>query len=102
MVWRLLMVNIAGSRESTEIAMSIAKMLNKISISAFNGRPLILESEVLLKERLLGEYNIGEVDHLLVRHWRGRRHGMIGEIREIVNAVENSINWLRDIIMHVI
>jgi hypothetical protein len=101
MVWRLLMVNIAGSRESTEIAMSIAKMLNKISISAFNGRPLIPESEVLLKEWLLGEYNIGEVDHLLVSHRRGR-HGMIGEIREIVDTVENSINWLRDIIMHII
>jgi hypothetical protein len=44
MMWRLLMVNIAGSRESAEIAMSIAKMLNKISISTFNGRSLIPKS----------------------------------------------------------
>jgi hypothetical protein len=38
MMWRLLMVDITGSGESTEIAMSIAKMLNKISMRAFNGR----------------------------------------------------------------
>jgi hypothetical protein len=44
MVWRLLMANIAGSRESAEIAMSIAKMLNKISMSTFNGRPLVPKS----------------------------------------------------------
>jgi hypothetical protein len=44
MVWRLLTTNVATSRESAEIAMSIAKMLNKISMSAFNGRPLVPES----------------------------------------------------------
>jgi hypothetical protein len=98
MVWRLLMVNVAGSRESTEIAMSIAKMLNKISVRGFNGRLLVPKLWVRLKKQLLGENNAGEVDHFCHRR---RRRRMIGEIREIVDAVEDSVNWLRDVAVHV-
>jgi hypothetical protein len=65
------MANIAGSRETAEIAVSIAKMLNKISMSAFNGRPPVSKLWVRLKKRVLGEDNVVEVDHLLVRHRRG-------------------------------
>ena len=58
MVRRLLMVNIAGSRESTEITLRIAKMLSEIGTCAFNSRAAIPKPQIRLEKWLLSENDI--------------------------------------------
>jgi hypothetical protein len=68
----LLMTDISSSRERTKICLGVTQMLGEIGARAFSHRTPVPETEVRLKNGLLGKNNTREIDHLLFGHGRVR------------------------------
>ena len=86
---RLLVKNVASGWERAKIALGVTKVSEHISPGAFSGRASIPNSKILLENGLAGKNHIRHVHHLLRSHGR---ESMLGEISEIVDSVENSVN----------
>jgi hypothetical protein len=96
---RLIILAITSRRKVAKISLTVTKMLHHVRPSAINERAPIPEAKILLENGLLREDNICKINHLLSSHGRT---SMISEFREIVDAVEDCVNWLRDVIMHIV
>jgi hypothetical protein len=94
----LLMEDIVGSREGAEIALSVAEMLKHVGPSTFNGWASIPKVEILMKNWLPSKNDIGKIYHLLWGHWR---ECMLCKINKIINSIEDSVHWERNVVRHI-
>ena len=99
---RLLVKDVtSGGRKRAKIALGVTKVSERVSPGAFSGRTSIPKTEILLENGLAGK------NHILLRHVHHllRNHGsesMLDKISEIVDSVEDSVNWERDdVLVHV-
>jgi hypothetical protein len=56
-------------------------------------------AQVVMEDGLFGKDDISKVDHLLGSHWGMR---VFGKFRKVVDGIENGVNRLKYIEMHVV
>jgi hypothetical protein len=84
-----LMKHVSSRGESSEIGLSGSEMSEHVGPGAVHVSAAIPEAEVVLEQRNLGEDDKSDVHLLTVGH---EGTGVLGEIGEIVNCSENSVN----------
>ena len=74
-------------------------MCDHVNPGAFNRNSLVPEAQILLKDGLFCEDDIGKVDHLVLSHGRIR---LVGEFYKVLDGIKYHVDGLRDIVVEVV
>ena len=94
------MIDITSSRQGAQIGLvSITKVFQHVNPGASSKGTMIPQMQIVLKDGLFSKNNISKINHLLCRQ---RGIDTLGKLNMIFNGIENSVNTLREVVMHIV
>ena len=93
------MVDIPSSGQGAQIGLRITKVFQHVVPGAFSKETTIPQMQIVLKDGLFSKNDVSKINHLLCRH---KGIGMFSKLNKIFNGIEDSVNRLRDVVMHIV